>query len=131
MSEKREKNSTREGGLGLTKEGVLSLKPIIREVYLTEIGESLWVKTMSVVEHRRFRQIMAEDKNLDSDGAQISLVSTLVALCTVRYDLTPVFTLEDRGAIDDLPSVIVMKVFSAAADLNGLTKEALEEKVKN
>lgn len=115
----------------LARENFLCVKSLMEEVYLPEIGGSVWVKAISTKEHRQYRTILMNDKELDGDGNAVSTISALIALSVVDEKGRYLFTIEDREVIDDLPNVVIMRLFGISARINGLTERAVEEREKN
>ena len=114
-----------------TKDVLLSL---IEKQVKVDIECDVYVKLLSGFERRLFHQLMTADKTLDVNEAPVTMVPTLIALCAVDGCGKNIFGTEkaDIEEIDkQLPSIVQNKIFGAAAKLNGLTSDAVDESVKN
>lgn len=115
----------------INRESILNLKLLSEEVFLKQLGASVWVKVLSGPEHRLFRKLCAEDKEKDADGAPVSIMTNLIALATISETGEQLFSIDDRAAIDELPQTVQTAIFKRAAVINGLTDESIEDRVKN
>lgn len=115
----------------LSRDEIIKTGTITEEHYIEELKKYVLIKVMSGEERRQFSAKVAENKEVDSNGAPILIMPVLIILCTMDLSWNPLFTFDDIGALDKLPSTITTKLFKHIAELNGLTAESIEEEVKN
>ena len=92
-------------------------------VSVPEWGANLSVRSMTAAERDDFDAA-------SRDGGEANLTNfraRLVVRCLIDATGDRVFTDADAAAVGALPAGPVCKVFEAAAKLNGLTKEDVEE----
>jgi hypothetical protein len=93
------------------------------EVDVPEWGGKLRVKTMTSAERQRFQaKIQAQSKGVPDD-----LMEQIVVACVVDENGDNLFTPEDIDLLSSKSSIPVSTVFSAAAELNGMTKGSIEQ----
>jgi hypothetical protein len=134
MSEKKEIGKEIKNCKKVTKELLFSLISKRLKIEIEGFGGDVYVKAMSGHERRIFHQMMADDKEKDVNGAPITMIPVLIALCTVDADGENIFGITDADIkeIDKkLSSTVQNKIFGAAAKLNGLTDTSVDESVKN
>jgi len=96
-------------------------------VTVPEWGTGLSVRSMTAAERDSF-----DASSRDGDTANLAnFRARLVVRCLIDPDGKRVFTDADAEAVGKLPAGPVCAVFGAAAKLNGLTKDEVEEIEKN
>lgn len=95
------------------------------DVEISEWGLTLKVRSLTAKERSAFEQSM----NFDPHGNPRNLTNLqtrLAVLTVVNGDGERVFTDDDVEELAGKSASALQKIFNAAADLNGLTKEAAE-----
>jgi hypothetical protein len=93
------------------------------DVDVPEWGGKLRVKTMTSAERQRFQaKVQAQPKGVPDD-----LMEQIVVACVVDENGDNLFSLEDIDILSSKSSIPIATVFSAAAELNGMTKGSIEQ----
>lgn len=115
----------------IKKEDFFKLGIIKKEIKIEEMGKSIYVKVMSGVERRTFHAQMSREQQKEKTETPNSMIPVLISICAVDDRNNLIFSPDDIEAIDKLPATITTLIFTEAAKINGLTQDALDEKIKN
>lgn len=116
----------------LTKEQILKVKDAeTREVHVPEWGGTVRVKAMTGEERDRFEAsiVTTRGKNVQRNLANIR--AKLVACTVVDEADKLVFSFEDVAALGQKNAKALDRVYSAAAELSGISDSDVEEMAKN
>lgn len=102
-----------------------------REVFIPEWGVTLYVRTLTGLERDEFEASLLRGKgpyaHTDLRGMRARLA---IATC-VDENGVPVFTVEDAEALGRKSARALSRIFDVAAELNGLSKDDVEDMVGN
>ena len=107
----------------LSKDQILAADDLnCEDVHVPEWGGSVRVRTMTGKERQQFQKSAHEDGEPAGDFMEL-----LIVACTVDKDGNALFTSDDVSALSEKSAAALERVFKAAAKLNGLTQDELDE----
>jgi hypothetical protein len=110
--------------MSLSKDDFLAISYVkTEEVPLPEVTSSIFVRTMSGAEREKFEEACTKD--LPNIRARL-IVATA---CDAQGER--IFSEAHLAAVTSKPAVMLIRIFDAAAKLNGLSKADVDELEKN
>jgi len=116
----------------LTRDQILSAqdKPI-ETVDVPEWGGQVCVRTMGAKERDQWQDSMMEGKGKNRKMNLANITASLCVLCMSDENGALLFSRADVAALGEKSAAAMQRVFNAAARLNGITEEDIEELAKN
>lgn len=106
----------------LSREDILTINDKKHtDVYVPEWCGTVRVRTLAGHERMAFQRGMPGDGKIPDD-----MMEQLIVLAACNEAGEPIFTREDAKALSNKSAVALERIFKAAADLNGMTSEAVE-----
>lgn len=107
----------------LTKEQIFAADDLkYADVDVPEWGGKVRVRIMTGRQRQQFQAAYLGKKGMDE-----TFMERLILATTIDGDGEPMFTEKDLEALGKKSSLALNKVFEAAARLNGMTQESVEE----
>lgn len=116
----------------LNREAILKANDIEkREVYIPEWGGSVYVRGMTGRERDQFEASIIRQRGRNTEINMKNARAKLVVMCTVDQEGNRLFTDADVAPLADKSAKALDRIFAAAQELSGITREDMEELTEN
>ena len=118
--------------MSLTREQIL--KPVEipkQEIYIPEIGGTVWVKGMSAADRSRFEKEFQTSSGQSSKRKLSQIRERLVIACVCNEEGSPILTVKDVEALGKQSIQIIERIVNVAQKLCGMSSEDVEQLAGN
>lgn len=117
----------------LTKERLLAFRPRLKEIFVPELGESVFIRPITENERCKFLDLMERFSNAPPGERTRKAIHPLIQWALCNEDGTPFFaTLEELAKYaEGLPGSIFVFLQNEISDHSAFTQKAREEIEKN
>ena len=118
--------------MSLTREQIL--KPVEipkQEIYIPEIGGTVWVKGMSAADRSRFEKEFQTSSGQSSKRKLSQIRERLVIACVCNEEGGPILTVKDVEALGKQSIQIIERIVNVAQKLCGMSSEDVEQLAGN
>lgn len=115
----------------LTRENFLEYTPKLKEVQVTELGGTVWIRSLTAAEQSKMVDIGNKFEKASGQDRMRNIVLRVIQWAVVDENGKPIFISDDIPAMMNKPAWIWMELQDEILAYSGMTKEAREELRKN